>query len=134
MRCLASIFIGVLVFIPVFVFADSNTNLLASINSYRTSKHLSPIKESDTPCTIATIRAIQIMTDFSHAGFYPLVHSSWVTSGHWYENLAVQYTPNYNVLTAWENSPTHNANLLATITYGCIRHVGNYWTFEAWHA
>lgn len=134
MRCLAGIFVGVLIFIPVFAFADSNTDLLASVNSYRASKHLSPIKESDTTCTIATIRAIQITSDYSHNGFYPLVHSSWVPNGMWYENLAQKKDNYFNILISWEKSPLHNANLLAPATTGCIRHVGNFWALEMFHA
>ncbi len=134
MRCLAGIIVGTLVFIPVFAFADSNTDLLNGINQYRTAHDLSIIKENQATCTFATIRAIQIMSDFSHTQFYILVHQSWVPGGMWHENLAKDFVNENDVLLAWEHSPTHNANLLSSMTNGCVRHIGNYWTFEGFYA
>lgn len=132
MRRLACLVVAVLVFIPVFAFADTDAGVLTSINQYRATKHLNTIKESDVTCTIATLRSIQIMSDYSHTGFYPLVKSFNLT-GTWHENLAQAYDSYFNVVKAWKASPTHNANLLAPLTTGCVRHIGNYWVFEGFH-
>lgn len=133
MRRLIFLYVCFLVFFPVSAFADVDTALLSGINQYRVSKHISVLKEDPYTCSVATIRSIQIMDDFSHSGFYPLVKSSWVPRGTWAENLARGDDASFDVLKAWKASPTHNRNLLANLTKGCVRHIGNYWVFTGFH-
>ena len=133
MRRLACLFVALLIFIPVFALADTDASVLASINQYRASQHLRLIQEDPYTCTVAAIRAVQIMNDYSHAGFYPLVRSSWVPQGMWHENLADKWGSDFSILLAWQRSSLHNANLLAPLQAGCVRHVGNYWVFEGFH-
>lgn len=124
MRCLASIFIGILVFIPVFAFADE----LKLINDYRVQKGYPVLKEDVLTCTIASFRLSQIQNNFSHDGFYALGLTNYA------ENLAQGFPTNESVFKAWLASRPHRFNFLSYAKYGCVKEQNGYWVFISRHA
>lgn len=116
---------------PVFA-----SDFLASINNYRLSKGVAPVKTDPYTCSFANIRAQEAAGNFSHAGFYsrasgktlPYPRYRLVT-----ENLA--WAPDgQNVVNMWINSPTHRANLLKNTAFACVGQYGNYYAFEGWRS
>ena len=103
--------------------------LLVSINAYRIDHNLKPVSLNNDTCILATQRLGDIEGYFSHVLLVPRVHADNI--GGWtHENLAKGFTDYKDVLKGWEESPTHNANLLSDSKYGCIASDGHYWTLE----
>jgi len=46
-------------------------DILEDMNRYRATYNLQPVKRDERLCKLATIRAKQIQTDWSHNGFQP---------------------------------------------------------------
>lgn len=88
------------------------------INQYRTINGIAPINEISL-CDYAKKRSEQIISDWSHKQykidsldggiFYKEVCPKCKNSG---ENLSRIIVKNKELMLAWENSPTHNENLL----------------------
>jgi uncharacterized protein YkwD len=74
-----------------------------------------------------------VSSDFSHNGFYgrhernELPYPSYTTVS---ENVA--NAPAGNPVTMWIASPTHEANLVQNVKYGCVAQSGNYYVYEGW--
>lgn len=85
--------------------------------------------QQDLVCSYAEKRLIEVQTDWSHNGFYK---EKKPISGLWRENLARGFTSTSSVYTAWSKSPTHNANLIATSTYSCLRSANKHWILITW--
>lgn len=104
--------------------------LLANINQYRAAHNLQPITLYMPSCVMAAERLADMYKDYSHAGFNK--RALEFARGEYHENLAHDWENDSQVLDAWEKSPTHNANLLAKTTKGCIVSDGTYWVFESY--
>jgi len=106
--------------------------IMHQINQYRASLGLSPVQPSDQTCAFADMRAKEIATDFSHAGFTQRYEAHTIPYTYWSyitENLAE--APDYReVVRLWENSPTHDTNLRANTPYICVMQYHDYYAFE----
>lgn len=106
--------------------------IMNAINSYRASQGLSSVQTSNETCNFAQIRAQEISTGFNHDGFTQRVNNHTLPYKSWSqvtENIAE--TPNYkNVVTLWENSPGHAANMRANTPYVCVAQYQNYYAYE----
>lgn len=76
-------------------------------NQYRQTKGLTALKFTDDLNRVATLRLMELHTNFSHdsAGNY---------NEHLAENIAMStgFLSNSDALELWQNSPGHNANML----------------------
>lgn len=124
MQRLACLFIAMLVFIPVFAFADE----LKLINNYRVQQGYPVLKEDILTCTIASFRLSEVQTNFSHQGFYALGLTNYA------ENLAKGFTTDNSVFKAWLASQPHRFNFLSYAKYGCVKEQNGYWVFISRHA
>lgn len=92
--------------------SDICIELFNLINTYRVSKGLSELLWSDDLANCASVRAKESVTTWSHTR---PDGSQWYTvnkSIMFGENLARNFDTAQSVLTAWQNSPEHNENLL----------------------
>lgn len=111
---------------------ETMNQILKEINNYRLSVGLSTVQSTYETCSFAAIRAQEIATQFDHQGFNQrmkektLPYTSWsqVT-----ENIAMAQSPK-QVVTLWENSPGHAANMRANTPFVCVRNYGNYYAYE----
>jgi len=96
--------------------------ILGQVNTYRQNKGLSILSEHDALCSLASIRAKESVTDWSHNGFF--AKAKVVQNNYGFaevvENLVKDYSE-MEVVPAWLNSPTHKRNLDVNLKYGCIR-------------
>lgn len=108
--------------------------ILSEVNAFRKSHGKSEVTSEKYTCEFAIVRAKEITTDFSHAGFdqrvanktLPYPGYSLVT-----ENLAM--TSDYTrVVQLWINSPGHRDNMLQDTPHICIAESGKYYAFEGW--
>lgn len=113
---------------------DIQSYILNDVNNYRASKGKSQVQANSYTCQLASVRAQEISSNFSHSGLQvkidnrtlPYPGYSYIT-----ENLA--QTSNYKeVVNLWINSPGHEANLVADTPYVCIGIYGNYYAMEGW--
>lgn len=93
-------------------FLDSMANeLMAATNSYRASNGIGTLQVDSGLISAARIRAYETAVVFGHTRpngkAYYTVNSDIVYG----ENLAFGFDTSSDTMTAWENSPTHNANL-----------------------
>ena len=122
---IARVFIILVLFFPVFVYAD----MLKRINVWRVDQGLPEVVYSETLCGLADVRLSVIQDDFSHDGFYRLFSN---TRGRWFENLAHEgrkIRGEGGVFKAWLNSPKHELLLHSDIRYGCVVNENGYWVF-----
>lgn len=84
-------------------------------NQYRLDHNRPALIENEWTCSVATARAQEIETDWSHDGFWKY---SVPGSG---ENLGRDFTSERGMVDAWIASPTHNENLLRYYKFGCVR-------------
>lgn len=108
--------------------------LMNAINNYRTSKGLTAVKTDSYTCNFANIRAQEISTSFNHDGFNSRISSKTLPYPSYHmvvENLAMTISLG-NVVNMWINSPVHEANLRADVTFGCVGTYGNYYAYEGW--
>lgn len=98
--------------------------LSKSVNKWRVKEGLSPFKEDSFLCAVASERSKEIKTDWSHDGWKKyLKYVKYVDFG---ENLSSNFTPPFDPLASWLNSPSHKENLLKPYKYACIRCNNNY--------
>jgi uncharacterized protein YkwD len=104
------------------------------VNTYRSASGVSALSLNESVCGFAATRASEIASDFSHNGFISRRDSASLPySG--YSNVVenIAMTGNgQSAIDMWKGSASHNANLLADITHGCIVSSGNYVVFEGW--
>ncbi len=112
----------------------SDDGWIDAVNVYRSASGVSALSLNGSVCGFAATRASEIASDFSHNGFISRRDSgSLPYSG--YSNVVenIAMTGNgQSAIDMWKGSPTHNANLLADITHGCIVASGSYVVFEGW--
>ncbi len=109
-------------------------DLLVQINSFRSSKGLSPLSANSETCFFANMRVQEIQSAFNHDGFTNRINSKslpYTSYSEVAENIAMNSNPN-EVISGWINSPGHNANMLKNVPFGCVVGSGNYYVFEAW--
>ena len=82
---------------------ESEKNLVEYINVYRVNLGLNILKTEDSLCDFALRRSKEIITDWSHNGFY-VSPPNFTKRG---ENLAKCFTKDQDVLEAWLDSRTH---------------------------
>ena len=108
--------------------------MLNAINAYRKQNALSAVQPDKYTCGFATVRAKEIVTNFSHDGFsqrlnlktLPYPGYSLIT-----ENIAM--TSNYQqVVNMWIASPGHALNMKKDTPYVCVAYSGNYYAYEGW--
>jgi hypothetical protein len=102
---------------PEPVYSNSDF-IFSDVNRYRTSSKKNALIERDDLCALASLRAYQSVSDWSHDQFYPLakLYPQW---NFMVENLVME-TPDHMVVREWIGSPTHKENLDAKITHGCV--------------
>lgn len=102
------------------------------LNAFREHNGLKPLVPDASTCTLASKRAAEIVTNFSHSGFIDRITSHQLPYKNYHlivENLALN-SDYRQVLSAWIQSPEHRANLLQNLSYGCIADSGNFYAFE----
>ena len=112
----------------------SFSSLINQINSFRSSKGMSPVSENTETCAFAKTRADEIVSNFNHDGFTGRANSNslpYPAYSSVAENIAMNGDSN-QVVPGWINSPGHAENLLKDVPFGCVRNSGNYFAFEAW--
>lgn len=114
--------------------AISGDGWIDAVNAYRSASGVSALSLNGSVCEFAATRASEIALDFSHNGFVirrdggSLPYSGYSNV---VENIAI--TDNgQNAIEMWKGSASHNANLMADITHGCIVITGSYAVFEGW--
>lgn len=129
--------LAALIFSVFILFADnvsavSNSNLIAEINQFRTSKGVGPVRTNSQTCSFAKLRVLEISTDFSHSGFYTRIQNNTIPYGKYSlitENLA--WAPGgRNPVDMWINSPSHAANMLKKTPFVCVAQHGDYFAYE----
>ena len=113
---------------------------LVATNKYRARLNLTPVIENSIVCDLATARAVEISTDFSHDKFMARFENSsygryidfanYTVFG---ENLSRNFDKGEDVVNAWINSPKHKEILESTFEYGCIVCYKNYCAFNTIH-
>lgn len=101
----------------VYVAPITDHKLFTAVNKYRKSKGLDPYIQNKQTCDRAFKRSQEIAKDFSHHGFWEY---SKVHPGGYIENLAVSYNKDFDVLSGWIHSPTHQKNLVSSVPFVCI--------------
>jgi uncharacterized protein YkwD len=108
--------------------------IMNAINSYRASQDLHPVENDTYTCNFAKIRAKEISTNFSHAGFRSRIDSKTLPYPSYRlitENIAI--TSDYKrVVTMWINSPGHALNMRRDTPLVCVEFYGNYYAYEGW--
>lgn len=89
-----------------FMLSKDEQFILKQINQYRKEYNLKPVKADEKTAKYAWQRVKEIQSDWSHKGFLNGVPYSPAI-----ENLS-KYYPKEKVVNAWQESPTHNENLL----------------------
>lgn len=106
--------------------------MLNAINTYRSKYGLSSVKPDSYTCNFATIRAKEIVTNFSHAGFSQRINNRTIPYPGYSlitENIAM--TSNYqNVVNMWVSSAGHAANMRKDTPFVCVAYNGNYFAYE----
>jgi uncharacterized protein YkwD len=106
--------------------------ILNGVNAYRSSLGLSPVTSTSETCNFAQTRAQEISNSFNHTGFYNRVNSHTLPYAQWShatENIA--QAPDYKeVVTLWENSPEHAANMRDNTPFVCIMQYQSYYAYE----
>ncbi len=112
---------------------DKKTFIMNAINEYRKSQGLSSVSTSTETCNFAKIRAQEISTDFSHAGFRSRIDNGTLPYKSWSvvtENIAM--TSDYkNVVNMWIKSSGHAENMRKDTPFVCVEYHGNYYAYEA---
>ncbi len=102
---------------------EQNTdNYSVMFNQYRQSKGYAPLEFTDDLNKVAELRLKELYTDFSH-----------YSPGNYNERLAENIAMisfgglnDFQVLSMWQDSPNHNANLLGYYKYTGYACLGNY--------
>ena len=104
---------------------------LNAVNQQRAAAGMGALGWNDNLAACAMIRATELQSSFSHTR--PNGQDWWTVDSRvqFGENLAKLYNSADSVVTAWMNSPTHAANILAgdfkTLGMGIFESGGNYY-------
>lgn len=121
--------------ISVGTFPDFQNQL----NSARSGPGLNPLSYNAKLAAAAQVHADDMSTNgfFSHDGsdgskFFERIAAQGYNYAWAAENIAVGYTTEAAVFTAWMNSPGHRANMLSAepTEFGLAWADGNYWVLE----
>lgn len=97
------------------------------IQNWRVANNKLPYMKSPDLCELADARVYQLVTDWSHNGFFPMIKPMrYVQNG---ENLSKDIIPD-NVLGAWLDSPKHKELLEAEYPYACVVCNGRFCVLE----
>lgn len=99
-------------------------NVFQVVNEWRIKEGYQPFKESEDTCRIATLRAPQLKSDYSHKGFLELLKKqpSGVPYGKYFsENIASNQVFPERYLGSWLSSPLHRKALETNYKYSCIK-------------
>lgn len=115
---------------------DAAAAALALVNTQRAGAGLGALAWSDGLAQAAAVRAQEIVSTFSHTR--PNGSDWWTVNSNlqYGENLAKLYNSADSVVTAWMNSPSHRANIMAADFKTCgiaIHKTGDnkwYWAQE----
>mgnify|MGYP001616796683 CR=1 FL=1 len=113
---------------------NTNSGLLKQINDFRLSKGKSALSEEPTTCSFASLRAGEIVSNFTHDGFRNRVDSKTLPYPG-YSSVAENIAYNgdsLQVVPGWISSSGHAENILRDVPYGCVGNSGIYYVFEAW--
>lgn len=94
------------------------------VQKFRTGAGYKAYTEDLRLCTIARKRLPEVVTDWSHDGFYKYT-DDFAHNGMG-ENLGRLYETEYMLVVSWINSPTHKENLDKPYKYSCIETDGLY--------
>ena len=105
-------------------------DILQDLNKYRAKYNLQHVKKDERLCKLATIRAKQIQTDWSHKQFYTEIQKTNI-GGMFYENLARTFEPQ-DVVWGWSMSKMghREAMLIPEMKYGCVKQINKHYSFE----
>lgn len=110
---------------------EISKEIFLQVNAYRKSNNLNELSWSVELEKCATVRAEEASILWSHTRPDGSDWWSLNPSIMYGENLAKGYTTASEVVTAWQNSYEHNANLLyPDFKYMAISKVGNYYSAE----
>ncbi|MEZ2215001.1 CAP domain-containing protein [Sinorhizobium sp. CB7] len=121
---------------PPVTAVDFGPQTLTLINSYRTSRGLSPLAEN------ATLKALALQHSRYQAARRTISHDGYRQrsaqakaaglSGLCTENVGIRYRNAQHLFSGWRNSRAHNQNLLRPdMRYAGVAVVGDYATFFA---
>ena len=100
---------------------DANV-LWSEINVWRINQGYKPYRLNQDLCDYGKVRIEEVKTDWSHNGFWK--HETEVYNDLHYtylgENLARDFSEEFQALNGWLNSPTHRANLDFPYTDSCV--------------
>jgi uncharacterized protein YkwD len=102
----------------------NQSKLFDLVQEFREENDLPPYTESKISCQLADERIKDILTDFSHDGFYQriaLPPYSTYSYTFYRENLAKDYSSEKKTLDGWLKSASHSASLYADMPYSCLR-------------
>lgn len=128
---------------PLSIFAKEKTTytseekkmyIMDSINDFRASKSLQPLKLNFLACNFSKVRVLEIKSDFSHRGFYGRIKNNSLPYPNYKrvtENIA-RVKDFKRVVNKWITSPRHAAVLLRDTQYACVESSGNLYVFEGW--
>ncbi len=121
---------------PAATTVDFGPQTLTLINSYRTSRGLSPLASNATLKTMARQHSqYQASRNaISHDGYRQRSAQAKAAglSGICAENVGVKYRSAQQLFSGWRNSGAHNTNMLRpNLRYAGVSVVGNYATFFA---
>ncbi len=121
---------------PAATTVDFGPQTLTLINSYRTSRGLSPLASNATLKTMARQHSqYQASRNaISHDGYRQRSAQAKAAglSGICAENVGVKYRSAQQLFSGWRNSGAHNTNMLRpNLRYVGVSVVGNYATFFA---
>lgn len=112
------------------------SEIIRLVNAERSNNGLAPLAESATLNKLASVRANEITTSFSHtrpnggnlSSIFAEYSVSWWAIG---ENIAMGQTTPQAVMTDWMNSQGHRENILSSdytsIGVGVVKHNGMYY-------
>lgn len=107
------------------------SDLLSQVNQYRKDNGLPSVVSNAETCSFAKLRAQEVSSDFSHAGFTNRVnnHTLPYTYHEVTENIAMNSNQN-DVVPEWIKSPGHAENMRKNTPYVCIEKFGEYYVYE----
>ena len=105
---------------PIYI---NEQELYSKVVDFKATKDLKTPTLDQSLCKIAEMRLGEVSRNWSHDDF--IANNMWLFAvtalPNLSENLAKNQLSAQQVLTEWENSPTHLANLMKTDTGLCIR-------------
>ena len=116
------IFIGLLIITTTTTLASPlSGSVWKQVQDWRVESGRSVYRKDYYLCYVASKRAKEIQTDWSHSGFWAYVPVMFKLGyKHIGENLAKDFNDAESTLNAWLSSDTHRANLENDYTHSCV--------------